>query len=448
MFQNLKNHRFIVHLRASPLVVLLVVQGMMVALFWFLSSRGLATAWLESSGYARFASDSLACHEQAVEMSLWVLDPSEWLRWWQIDSRFHTRLASVSYAFWGPWLGYGIQSFWMINALALLLMVGGMSSLSKALWALLEGSSSSMKSEHKTADHKRHHGAVWCLLMLPSVLLHSTQLLRDPFYMAFQLWWLSYWLRFLSCREHLAFLKHCFPFLVVSTLLWASRERFWVLAQVMSLGIWLGAIVLVVGGLRPKKCLLWVSFVILLFHAGSLQRAYQRWSGFALEQNIEQQDSHGAIQAKAFRYFYKVARLRHDFNKSYDQASNLDTHVDFASDAEVLAYVPRAIALGFLSPFPTAWFEEGGKTGVWGRRVAAFEMCFMMLVMLQVLWYVLRGVGAWGLLLPMWAILAQCVALGLVISNGGALYRMRYSAWLLLLVCWWFLRCRARLKSR
>ena len=53
----------------------------------------------------------------------------------------------------------------------------------------------------------------------------------------------------------------------------------------------------------------------------------------------------------------------------------MDVHVGFYRATDVLRYLPRALQVALLAPFPTDWWRTGSL--VWtsaGRRVVAVEM--------------------------------------------------------------------------
>jgi hypothetical protein len=131
----------------------------------------------------------------------------------------------------------------------------------------------------------------------------------------------------------------------------------------------------------------------------------------------------------------RVSFLRHKFISSYPGAgSNIDTDVEFHSLADILLYLPRALMIGLFAPFPNMWFARGVQTGLAGRLLSGFEMFLI---------YVIEALAAFAIWrrrdrLPAWLLLlislAGMLALGLVVANLAALYRMRYGFWLLLIV--------------
>ena len=100
--------------------------------------------------------------------------------------------------------------------------------------------------------------------------------------------------------------------------------------------------------------------------------------------------------------------------------------MQFVSATQVLLYLPRAAAIGFFAPFPDMWFTPGTSVGSSGRLLVGAEssmMYFIESLAVYGLWQSRRRFSAWLLFL---ASAVGMIALGFVVSNVGALYRMRY----------------------
>jgi asparagine N-glycosylation enzyme membrane subunit Stt3 len=114
--------------------------------------------------------------------------------------------------------------------------------------------------------------------------------------------------------------------------------------------------------------------------------------------------------------------------------SNIDAGVALESWGEVVRYLPRAAEIGLLAPFPNMWLASGAQVGRWGRALSGLEMLTMYLVMVLALW------GLWKRRdqLAIWFLVTiatlSVFVLGLVVANIGALYRMRYPFWMLLII--------------
>lgn len=131
----------------------------------------------------------------------------------------------------------------------------------------------------------------------------------------------------------------------------------------------------------------------------------------------------------------RLNRLRSRFIKAYAGAgSNIDYHVQFNGAGDVIRYLPRAMLIGLFSPFPDMWFSPGKEDGRTGRLIAAFETLLMYLnfpLVLFGLWKARRRWGAWQLIMTS---TASVIGLAMIVTNIGALYRMRIVFWMLLVL--------------
>lgn len=130
-----------------------------------------------------------------------------------------------------------------------------------------------------------------------------------------------------------------------------------------------------------------------------------------------------------------IAAARSDFNLGYpDAGSSIDRDVYFNSFPDLLWYLPRAVQIGLWAPFPYMWTGEAKHVGRAGRLLSGAETLFMYLcefLGLVALWRNRRGVANW---LIAFIYLIGVTALALVVSNVGALFRVRYLLVILLIV--------------
>lgn len=93
-----------------------------------------------------------------------------------------------------------------------------------------------------------------------------------------------------------------------------------------------------------------------------------------------------------------------------------------------------ALRLGLWAPGPATWHQEGAQAGRAGRMLGGAEMLLLyaaQALALAALWRERRRVEVWWLGL---AALLGCVALGLTVVNLGTLFRLRYGFFALVLV--------------
>ncbi len=107
--------------------------------------------------------------------------------------------------------------------------------------------------------------------------------------------------------------------------------------------------------------------------------------------------------------------------------SNIDTDINFRNARDIVKYLPRALEIGFLSPFPSDWLEQGSKApNTMMRRVSGAEM---VLVYLSFFGLLTAG-WMWWKRPEFWMVVLFCFGLVLIYTLGtpnvGTLYRLRY----------------------
>lgn len=123
-----------------------------------------------------------------------------------------------------------------------------------------------------------------------------------------------------------------------------------------------------------------------------------------------------------------VAAMRDFFISGYRNAkSNMDPDFVPGTVCNLLAYVPRALQIGFLAPFPNAWLSEGSiAASTMMRRVISVEMIatYLALLLLPIaLWDYRRKPEFWFVLGFFTLLMLIHVYL---VPNLGTLHRMRY----------------------
>jgi hypothetical protein len=133
------------------------------------------------------------------------------------------------------------------------------------------------------------------------------------------------------------------------------------------------------------------------------------------------------------RAIRQIGERRSGFRVYHAQASNIDSEVRLRSAGDVLRFVPRATVIGFFAPFPRMWVQHG-SFGLAGRLLSGAETLVMYFL------YVAAGVCVWRnrRRLELWLIFLVAtigtIALGLVVVNAGALYRLRYVFWIMFII--------------
>ncbi len=121
-----------------------------------------------------------------------------------------------------------------------------------------------------------------------------------------------------------------------------------------------------------------------------------------------------------------IDSLRMGFFTTYSGAGSfVDRETRFDNLTDVVLYLPRALQIGLLSPWPAMWFEPAASPGGrWMRWVSAAEMTVAYLLLPGLLIALRRGspaVRTLGLFCVVIVIIQS-----LAVPNVGTLYRMRY----------------------
>jgi hypothetical protein len=374
-----------------------------------------------------FAYDGIQNRADAVESSS-VLMRGEVFDWLNGAYPLHVKLYSICFALLGPWLGFNIISAEPLNALFYL-----------AIPALVFH----LGSEAFT---RRTGLLAACVVALwPSFLIHTTQLLRDPLFVAAMLAFLLIILRWLT-RSYSwpgALLTGAFGGLIAAVL-WLSRNS---MGEILIAIVLLGACVLIarqfgVGRVRATNLVGMALMVAMTIGAQRVIPKYRKpvlkvavAAAIRKEQPLKSEvgsdmpetlDEASATNASS-GMLARITRWRSRFTVLYPNAgSNIDSHVQFNGMADIIRYLPRAAAIGFFAPFPNMWFTTGRRLGSTGRLLGGLETLALYAVEgLAVLgmWRGRRRLSVWFLLLSS---ATGLTALGLVMVNVGALFRLRY----------------------
>ncbi|WP_024335014.1 hypothetical protein [Desulfotignum balticum] len=134
----------------------------------------------------------------------------------------------------------------------------------------------------------------------------------------------------------------------------------------------------------------------------------------------------GMIQGMVEKKFTAFAKDRDRFNRLTEATgSSLDTDLGFFSLSDVMAYVPRALQIALFAPFPGTWFEKDASIF---KRGAAMEMILFYIAYGSFFLMCIRKKLTITVVPALIFALGLVLFQGLVVSNVGALYRMRYGA--------------------
>jgi hypothetical protein len=343
------------------------------------------------------------------------------LAWLQAKAPLHSHLYSLSFAVFGKFLGHNILAAEPLNLFYYLGILICIYVLGREIFSARTGLL-----------------AAWIVGVWPSFLLHSTQLIRDSLAILCFLA-LTVVLTLLLSRE--------FTFrraiaigiggAMLVTLFWIVRGNMW---NVVLVAIVITLAMLLYRMLREKKFMTGNAFVMLLIIAAallvparlestSLPGVSPPVTPLAIPSASQPVPSEG-IWIRALK---QIVERRAGFRSYRAHGSNIDSDVRFTRAADILRFIPRAAVIGFFAPFPKMWVQPG-NFGLAGRLLSGLETLAMYFLYLAVgfcLWQERRNLKMWLLFL---VAATGIVALGLVVANAGALYRIRYVFWMMLII--------------
>lgn len=350
--------------------------------------------------------------------------------WADYNASFHVKLYSLSFALAGGLVGKNILGAEPLNLLYYLSIL--------ALTYLIA---------REVFDRNVAVLASAVIAFWPSLLLHTTQLLRDalfiPSLLLLTLALLLIVNRRLSLKQGLLI---AIPGTLGALIVWLCRGDTWeIVVTILILGAAIFAMAQVkerrfsVGGIVAIALMLLLTVCIpklvpnyrqsnSLLASSPTGQAEPNGSAPFSKENTELPQSRWSVGRR-------VGLLRHKFIVRYPLAgSNLDTKVELQNTADVIRYLPRAALIGFFAPFPNMWVMRGAQVGLPGRIIAGAEMLFMYAVICLAGFALLRHYRR----LPVWLLLGissvGCVALGCVVVNISTLYRMRYAYFILIII--------------
>lgn len=398
-----------------------------------------------------FAFDSYEYQSGAARLA-GVLKEDGVLAWAGEPQPIHVRLLSILFALLGPISGHGTLSAEPFNLLCYLAVVG---------LTLLLG--------REVGGPRAGLFAAGAVALWPTLLLHTLQLLKDPLFIAGALALVLCVTTWLTRTYKPAGAAGAVVLMGVTTLLLLLiRPNFVVVIFALVL---VGAALLAVRQITERRLLYWnMAAPCVMLAAGALllplllfrPSVGQRFKHYPSDGGGPQKTDVsagarvatvvtylpraatgedgatsrvGRLMAAADKAAHRVGTVRYRFSATYTEAgSGVDRGVRFDDLKSFILYLPRAFAVGFWAPFPDTWVAAGRRVGSVGKLLSGAETLVMYVVELLALVAVLRPprrLASWLLL----AVTAFGVTgLGLVIPNVGALYRFRYTFWVLLIV--------------
>ena len=407
-----------------PLLILAaaVLHVSVTTSIFMIGNFGLMPGQFNQNGLGNFASDGFAYQTEVVELCS-VLKNEGVIAWATWPTQLHLRLYSLPLAPVSRWIGFNVLVIEPLNLIYYLAILVFVFKLGELIF-----------------DYRTGLLATAIVALWPSFLLHTTQLLRDPL------------------------LISLFLVLMLSVTLCLKREYTWhrgillglagaaaiVAVRIVRLPMWdllvaiigLAVLFLLVQLIRQRRFplgnvafgLMMIAAVIITPHFQSSFRNQQvvKTKRFIVPEEIQNLSVQERIAARRQGFDYRIDPSGESVPS--EAGSDLDRGVRFRRPVDILRQVPRATLVGFFAPFPNMWLSAGKQVGSGGRLLSGFEM---------VLTYVIECftlIGLWRRkdLLTSWFLFLVAtlgiIALGLIVNNMGALYRLRYPFWVLLVV--------------
>lgn len=406
--------------RARLLAAATVLHLALALIIYLLGRFDVPNALFNREGISPSLADDGLIYLEDVRSLVEILWREGFHAWATVPFPFHVKLYSLSFALLSPFVGFNTLSAEPVNLLCYV----------SSLWTVC-------KLGGEVFEKRAGVIAVLIVGLWPSFLLHTTQLLKDPIFIAAMLALVYINLRWLTrdygWREGLS---SGVAAGAAAVLLWFVRSESWELTLAVIL---IGCALVVVRQFRERRVsargLLGAALMLLISLSVPPLMRETREKHFPSSPPPAATSDGAKAQVQNDSLGGRIGKLRLEFATEYpNAASNIDAGVQFDDTADMLRYLPRAVCVGLLAPFPDMWLKGGGDTGRVGRLVSGSETMLMYLLMplsLFGLWRRRLSLPAWLLFLVS---LVGAAALGLVVINVGALYRLRYAFWMPLVI--------------
>ena len=406
-----------------------IFHVLLTASVFFIGRAQILPNFFDTNGFGTFASDSHEYLGEVKDLVEILRDEgvADWLQ--QPALRWHNKPMSLSFAIMAPLFGFNILSAELYNLACYLVILFLLFTLGSEIFN----------------DEAGIIAAV-VVSLWPSFLLHTTQLLNDGLFIAGFLALVLISARWLYRKHH-----------PVSALIYAA-------AAVL--------IVKILGLIRPGWPIVFMTIVMLsvlgLFIQMRIKRRNIRWnligsmlmlgaavlitfpniavfaisylpSSTAPEELLTSQDDSvnlwASLSQVADSASQIIGAMRQRFVNMFPYSgSKVDAQYRISNMKDLVCYLPRAAEIGFFAPFPNMWMRQGEKLGLSARLLSGVETLVMYLIYFLAalgIWRVRRSVSVWYLVSVM---ILGVTSLGLIVVVIGALYRMRYVYWMLMIL--------------
>jgi len=371
---------------------------------------------IDSNGVGiSFAIDSTWNRIDAVNLAQ-VLRHRGIFEWIKYPAPFHAKLYSLSFAVFDPWSDFSILTAEPVNGLLYLLIL------------ILV-----YKIGAEVCDRRAGLIAAAVVAVWPSFLLHTTQFLREPQIIAATLLLVLIGARSLtrtfSWRQGV--IATALTALALA-IIWLIRAEMWELIVAV---LAIGTILLIARQLTERGFLAanLLSIVLVLPIAVIIPRVVPRFLSWQVQERTTLEPKAAQPGTLNFNLADRITLVRHRY---YHLAagSNVDEDVQFKNSVDIVRYLPRAAAIGFLAPFPNMLLVPGSNVGRSGRLLSGLETAVIYvaeLLAVVTLWLRRRQWGVWFLAT---VCAVSFTAMGLIVANVSIIYRLRYAFMMLVII--------------
>ena len=345
----------------------------------------------------------------------------EWATW---PTQLHVRLYSLPLMVLFRWAGFNILTIEPLNLIYYLAMLALVFKIGKTIF-----------------DYESGLVAAGIVAVWPSLLFHTTQLLRDPLVMLAVLVMIYCVVKCLSgdLSWYRGLLLTLPTVLAILTIRIVRLPMWYLLYVVIAVAI----ILLLIRAVGEKRIAIGAAvfaaaMTIALIIIPRFQSSFQNQEQLMIEGGaqdhewLQELSLVQQIEARRKGFLIRVDEEGNTFEVT--DGSNIDTDARFQTVGDLVRYLPRALVVGFFSPFPNMWWKAGRQVGHGGRLLSGMETLLTYVIeglALFGLWLGRRKLAAWFLFI--FAGLGA-LSLGIAVNNIGALYRLRYPFWVMLVI--------------
>ncbi len=372
------------------------------------------------NGIGKFASDGLIYQEQCVELRS-ILRTEGWKSWATWPTQLHVRLYSLPLAATPESVGFNVLTIEPLNLIYYLAILILVFTIGK-----------------KAFDERSGLLAAAIVGLWPTLVLHTTQLLRDPLLILAVL--VFVWSIVEVFQPNLSWRRGLLLGLAAVAAIVCIRIVRLPMWFVLVAGVVTGITLLTLAAIKRKRVVLGAAIFAVLVAAAifitprfSFRNQQElRAERIIMPEAIQKLPLQDQIAARREAWKYK---LDSDGNIVVaEDGSRIDAEVRMSTFKDIVRHVPRGIVVGLFAPFPNMWIRAGNQVGYGGRILSGFETILTYVIECLALF------GWWGgrRLLSTWFLMLfsafGVVGLGLVVTNIGALYRLRYPFWVVLVI--------------